>query len=791
MHLINPKFSPEFKESMQAIAILEKLKTQWTLLKLLEASLLAFVISIWGMLGLYWLSNWSVGQVGFFGLGIFIVSAGISAELRGIRKLSIQKISRFLNRQQPDLEESTELLLVADQELTFLARLQRNKIAIILPQIEKDIRLPQQLRNLLFLVFFTGLCAFLSWTWGKRNAIELSRQTENTLAQLQTTQSTQSTPLPVGVQTAQVQISAPAYTRLGNTESKNLHIKAPENSLITWKIHFKGEIKQARLVFSDKDTLQLKKQTNGNFQISKVLKTKGFYALQWTDVQGNIQSSDFYTWESTPDEKPKITLKGIEQYTDLQYNPHLAVSIEASLSDDYGLTAAYIIATVSKGSGEAVKFREEKLQFANTFAQGSTVARLTKQFKLSNLGMSPGDELYFYVEAQDNRQPSPQKGRTEVYFIALADTASQTATMELGMGINQMPDYFRSQRQLIIDTEKLIGESVRIPKEQFQSRSNNIGVDQKILRLRYGQFLGEEFESAIGGHNHNHEEEPKKEDKKVKIEGFKLKSNEQHYEGDGHDHNDEGHKKWQEKMSSMRILEKNEHEHNQPSKNTSTLYADVPESVMHIHDIQEEATFMDEALKAQLRVVLNQMWESELRLRTNRPKESLPFQYKALYLLKDIQQKSRVYVERVGFEPPPLEEKGKRLTGDVNKVGNKAQKRTYEVNPTYPNLRQAIAYLEDIRENEAKIKSLDKALLNLAGAELAQIAMEKPGLYLKSLKTLKQLSEGQLNSTEIRRNLPALIQSLWSALPQENPQPQQGTKAQNKLAKLYWRRIGG
>jgi hypothetical protein len=39
------------------------------------------------------------------------------------------------------------------------------------------------------------------------------------------------------------------------------------------------------------------------------------------------------------------------------------VNFTAVVSDDFGIADAYIIATVSKGTGESVKFREERLQF--------------------------------------------------------------------------------------------------------------------------------------------------------------------------------------------------------------------------------------------------------------------------------------------------------------------------------------------------------------------------------------------------------------------------------------------
>ena len=61
-----------------------------------------------------------------------------------------------------------------------------------------------------------------------------------------------------------------------------------------------------------------------------------------------------------------------------------------------------------------------------------------------------------------------------------------------------MPEYFRSQRQIIIDSEKLLREKKCIAKETFNARSNSLAYDQKVLRLRYGEFLGEEFESGIG-----------------------------------------------------------------------------------------------------------------------------------------------------------------------------------------------------------------------------------------------------------------------------------------------------
>ena len=50
-------------------------------------------------------------------------------------------------------------------------------------------------------------------------------------------------------------------------------------------------------------------------------------------------------------------------------------------------------------------------------------------------------------------------------------------------------------------------------------------------------------------------------------------------------------------------------------------------------------------------------------LRQGRPEQALPFAYKALGFIKQVQQAERIYLARVGPELPPIDE-GRRLSGD-------------------------------------------------------------------------------------------------------------------------------
>ena len=62
------------------------------------------------------------------------------------------------------------------------------------------------------------------------------------------------------------------------------------------------------------------------------------------------------------------------------------------------------------------------------------------------------------------------------------------------------------------------------------------------------------------------------------------------------------------------------------------------------------------------------MWDAELHLRMGEPQKALPYEYQALKLIKEVQQASRVYVERVGFEPPEIKVAEKRLSGELDEI---------------------------------------------------------------------------------------------------------------------------
>ena len=542
----------------------------------------------------------------------------------------------------------------------------------------------------------------------------------------------------VSIQEIDITVSPPAYTGRKAYRAEQPNLRVEQGATVTWRIKTNRPARSLQLVLNEGKPTALTSQ-NGSYTLSRTFTEPALY-----HIAVNGQKSAYYTLEIIPDEAPTIQITKPEQYTEILFGDPQRVTIRAELADDYGLRDASMIATVAKGTGEAVKFREEKISLG--FSGQRRSFSVNKTIDLQKLGMTYGDELYFYLQAWDNHRGYT---RSETYFVQIEDTTIVESMDDLTMGVNPVPEYFRSQRQIIIDTEKLIKEQKSLPRAVFEERGNNLGVDQKLLRLRYGKFLGEEFESGIGPGGGIPEGE----------EGHE----EEHFAGDGHDH---------------------------PEFKDETSVEALLDPYLHKHDQEEAATFFEPAVKAKLKGALAQMWEAELRLRTHRPKEALPYEYKALRMLKEVQQSTRAYAAKTGFDPPPLKEPEKRLTGDLSKIKAPTEKRTIEAETKLPHTRNALKWLERQRQG-SRYSQQDVALLERAGRELAQEALTKPGRYLRAMQDLRTLiADINANRALCPDCLTTVERAWYELLPPAKPAPQKQGVTRSRLGRGYLERLG-
>lgn len=659
-------------------------------------------IALWSLMVYVDLNSvWLLGS-------IFSISIILQLADKRTWQISLNDVARHLNERFLELEESAQLFLKSENELSLLQKFQVEKISRVVP-LHYSFRkqLSAVLYGMVLIIVAIGVNVYLP-VMILKNAVDplvngIKHYKEKRLPE---------------VERISVHISPPTYTKRAKRLQNQFSIKAELGSAISWKIKTTSLVNKMRLIFNDKEVLDL----NSAKQFVKVIGQSGFYQLE---LDG--KRSDLYPIEVIPDLPVKIKIINPKPHTTIDVGQVPKVKLSALLQDDYEIDNAHISATLSSGKGEGVSFTEKKITFEADFKSKKSLV-LNKILDLTSLGMKPGDELYFFIEATDSRG---QASRSDVYLISISDPAELMSMAGMTNGVDLVPEYFRSQRQIIIDTEKLLKERGTIGEDEFKNRSNTLGMDQKLLRLRYGKFLGEESESGTGG-DHDHEE--------------------------GEEHEE-------------------------------IAFGDVKalmDQYAHKHDIAEDATFFEPALKAQLKAVLNEMWSSELRLRTYKPIDALPFEYKALRLLKDLQQKSRAYVAKTTIKKAKLKME-KRLTGDLDQVEAPTQQRSFEGNDTNnEELRLLLAVLEKRKEGKSFAFG-DRELLRAGEKQFIAAAVNHPSSFLGPLKSLRKLST---STTVSKGDVSTVQKAIIQLLRGEEPIPQVTPSAPGEsLYDSYFKRL--
>ena len=561
---------------------------------------------------------------------------------------------------------------------------------------------------------------------------------------------------------SELEINAPEYTFQNSKITNDLNTSALSGSYLKWSLKFNNP-NNLRVFFQN---------ANGNklaFIYSKeayILKdqliSSGFYQINAYLNDTIAYQSDFYRLDAIPDLSPKIEPATKELFKFHSFKDSKTLSISAKISDDFLITNTFIIATVARGSGENIKFREVKIPITEENFKSQIIK---KTIDLNALSFAPGDELYYYWAAFDNKKPEPNFSKSDTYFVVFKDTTSNEETELPTMAMNILPEYFRSQRQIIIDTQKLIKSRKTASTADFNSTSNEIGFDQKALRLRFGQYLGEEFESNISGASHDHEEN---ETKGGLLKGFV------------HAHDTEGEHENENKK---------EEKHNHEQKENSNLVdkdplASLLEEYVHSHDDGEMNTYFEQSTRSLLKMALEQMWQSELHLRLYEPEKAIPFENKALEYLKKAQQKARAYVKKSGFDPPPIKEKEKRLTGELTKFNTN---QNYQKKLNTNEIRKLVAEIIGCIDKNS-ITKMEQTKLLVIGQQFSNNMVTDQFIGLKFLSILrKKINSKTLNKEEIE----ILKSGLLKMVEFDNSQVNTSSSNKNNVAmeKLFWNKI--
>ena len=728
--------------------VLNKKHQHWKI-KHIAIALVTLIVSIWIWLLLKKhlgrgssLSGLSLLLSGLITLGAFYLFRPIK-----------QQLIRLINDQLDASEYSSHLLTKADNELSILQRIQKSKVEEVIKSNKVIFPIPWKA---IFISLGALGISFIVIFFSSDKQVIQNLETENLLQKEQLEKIAEtSTNDTLKINSALATIYPPAYTQLKNYTTKNLSLNIPEQSKVNWRFGLSGVADKSKLIFEDSRVEKL----NVNSSYTDSFSNPSFYKYLFGKEGQTDITSDYFPLKIIEDQAPKVELSGVPEYQRLAYKENHIIEFKISSSDEYGLTNMLVSATLAKGSGESVKFREKQTQLED-FNQGVKTYSGKYSFSTKELEMEPGDELYFYVAAKDNCPFENHWSKSTTHFVVLEDTTQVTFVDAGGMQLDMMPDFFRSQRQIIIDTEQLMAEKDTLSKEAFNERSNELGYDQKLLRLKYGQFLGEEAESGLdfdneanigneeaeGEHDPNHDHSTHQDDNSTLNEARSLIEQFMH----DHDHEDE----------EGQLLETKGTEKVEQAKNPEWV-----KEMSHSHDNTEEATFFDVSIKAKLRAALSEMWDSELHLRLFNPEKSLPYQYKSLAFLDEVKNHARAYVQRIGFEPPVIKEQEKRLTGELKEVYSTRDILKPEMAKSLEYLKSAFPVLLALQQKTKSTLSDDEvSLLQRAGRELASIAILNSE-YLPVLSSLRALATNRTGITD--NDMILLIEAFQKIIPSD------------------------
>ncbi len=614
------------------------------------------------------------------GTALAALLVAIAIAWRLPRRLDRAWLQRRLDAGHPLLEDSSALLAADPSGLPPLARLQRERIAQRLPPPETaGIRKPWPLAGIAASTVAAAVVVAIAMLWSAAPPTASA-----------TGDSTSHSPGPASPVTLQLverslAITPPAYTGLPGRQSDALDARVPEGATLTWTLRFAPVPDAVALEFVDGRRIPLER-AGDLWRAETTAEQPGLYRIA-TSADAPREDDTLHRIDVIQDRPPSIRVSAPAQTLSLRTPGQRRWTLAFEAEDDHGLAAAAELhLTMTEGTGENIGFRDEVRRIAGRGERRHK--RFSQQLDLDALGLSEGDDLIVHFVVRDNRPGRAQSTRSASHILRWPPPEARADSGMDGVLQKVLPAYFASQRQIIIDAEALIAERPRLQEEAFAARSDAIAVDQRLLRLRYGQFLGEESEGAPSVASTDqvdaddlppppillptNDAEDEAEAWRDMVSAQRQDGREGEGEGNGHRHeHDDG-------RPDSPQADAHGHDHapaggaapGEPGRTGFGEADNVLEEFGHVHDIPEAATLLAPKTRALLRRALGEMWQSELALRQARPRDALPPANRALALVKEIQQSDRIHLARTGSGLPPVDF-SRRLSGEREGIASR------------------------------------------------------------------------------------------------------------------------
>ncbi|MES3153054.1 DUF4175 domain-containing protein [Sphingomonas faeni] len=544
--------------------------------------------------------------------GFVLAVLGVIATVLVVRDRARRYDRRWLiaaiDAARSDAEDSTDLLFADPAALTPFQRLQRARVAARLaaePVPELYPARSHRTAVLLWLAAVAALAAIALWPDRTRPGAALSPAHEGVAR-----------PGVPALAAQRLTVIPPAYTGLPPRALGTLDARVPAGSRLEWTLAFSPEPIAASLVVLDGAPSRLA-QSGATWTTARTADRAFLYRVV---AQGGLPAPPLHRIDVISDQPPQVRLTSPTDTLVQMSAGQRSWSLSFEATDDYGVQpVASLHIVVAQGEGENVRFSERTVAVRGTGDARRRIFATT--IALAGTGFTEPGDLVAQLTVADARTPAPHRIVGPAVILRRPPASGAESGLE-AMTRRTMPAYFSSQRQVIIDAEALLAERPRPAPDRFLARSSSIADDQRLLRMRYGQFMGEE----VGGGATN---------------AMPTSDAEEGAPPVADEHAGE----------------------TPPAAPQFGQEAAIVETYGHTHDESEAATLLDPGTRATLRQALDNMRQSETALQLGDPRRALPFAYKALRFIKQVQQATRIFLARTGSQLPPVD-LARRLTGD-------------------------------------------------------------------------------------------------------------------------------
>lgn len=669
------------------------------------------------------------------------------------QQVTINALLLHLNRKYPQLQESAHLVNSDENSFSILQTLQKERIVIQIERLfkdEKQFLLPKisYRKNIISTVvaLLILLMIYFSHVW--LPLLNTSQKTPNEIAGFH--QYSQENNQELLLTHSKIIITPPTYTELKIRQQSELNASVISGSIIRWQLTFNRPNDSVFIEFSTGEKLFLSIQNDLSYVVEKKINFTGIYRLGVTLNGIEQMLPEFNTLTVTKDNKAKIRIITPKKtITAIATNAEAIVSTHVQITDDFKVDKVEILASIAKGSGESVKFRDQIFKFDSKDVIDD-VEHYYKAWQLKDLKMEPGDELYFTVKAWDNRQPNAQMTRSSTKIIRWLEDEQQ-AILSDGILIDFMPEYFKSQRQIIIETIDLIDDKAELNSDKFVETSELLGVAQSELKEKYGQYLGDEVDDGGGSHVISHEAS----EQVSQLSNAEASSGNEHQHSEQENHANDSFKMNEfgsDKSGSSKVINQFGHNHEE---------ADI--GIMARQDP-----------KALMKRSIASMWQAELYLMLSQPNKALPFEQEALKYLKMAKKAERIYVKRLGFEPPPVSEK-RRYQGELNDILTYQQHQVINLTDSeHKQLSDLFSWLNDEANNPldfAPLSLTQRQLIVNVKMQFEQLLDTRPALIKYIAIFERILLSNSLELDNCQSCLVDITEKIWQLLPKPIAKP--------------------